>query len=63
MCRTVEGAGNVEAAMLAAVRARRDGGAPFVGCEVQAVTPLGQRIVRILEEEFGEYRLDKASSS
>ena len=51
MRRTVEGAGNVERAMLGALRARRDAGIPFHGEEIVAVTPVGQRVRRIFQHD------------
>jgi len=54
MCRTVEGAGDVIGAMKKALAARKDGGWPFMGCEIVAVTPCGQRVVRILDPDTGE---------
>lgn len=54
MSRTVEGAGDVVGAMKKALAMRRDGGWPFAGCEIMAVTPLGQRVVRVLNPDTGE---------
>ena len=51
MCRTVEALGDAEAAMLRAVRSRRDGGAPFAGCEIVGTTLLGQVIRRTLNPD------------
>jgi len=54
MHRVVEGIGDVEGAMLRAVQARRDSGYPFYGCEIKAITPLGQSVIRILNPDTGK---------
>lgn len=46
MQRRVEGAGDVVAAMRVALLTRKDAGKPFHGCEITAITPLGQVIKR-----------------
>ena len=51
MRRVVEGLGDAEGAMLRALHARADHGLPFLGCEVQALTPLGQRIIRVYDAD------------
>lgn len=53
MDRMVDGAGDVIAAMQGALAKRKDGGYPFLGCEVIAITPLGQRIIRVLDPDTG----------
>lgn len=53
MRRTVEGAGDVVGAMIRALHARRDQGYAFLGCEIRAVTPLGQKVIRTVEEKDG----------
>jgi hypothetical protein len=51
MLRREEGAGDVEAAMLRALGKRKDNGYPFLGCEIRAVTPLGQRVIRVFDPD------------
>ena len=60
MSRTVDGSDGPESAILASLRARRDNGRAFIGCEIIATTPLGQRTIRVLEEAWGELRLVRA---
>lgn len=57
MNRVEEGAGDSVGAMLRALRKRRDGPAPFLGCEIVGITPLGQVIRRILKVQDGNYVL------
>lgn len=60
MDRTVEGAGDVEGAMLRALKARKDGGLPFVGDSIVAITPLGQKVERVVERDcYGKMFLQK----
>jgi len=47
--RRFEGAGDVVAAALASICARRGGPHKFLGCEIIITTPLGQRLCRVLE--------------
>lgn len=54
MRRYVDGLGDVVGAMLNALKSRRDGGTPFLGCEVRAVTPLGQVVRRVLNPDTWE---------
>lgn len=57
--RIEEGAGDVERGIRSALSKRRDGGHAFLGCGVTAITPLGQRIERIVEiDRNGEIRLE-----
>ncbi len=52
----VEGAGDVEGAMLMALNRHRRAWA-FLGSAINAVTPLGQRVVRIVDEKDGALTL------
>ena len=51
MSRMVEGAGDAVGAMLRALRARKDKGIPFAGCEIRGMTKLGQVILRVLNPD------------
>jgi len=49
MHRRLEGIGDVEGAMLKALNSRKDKGRPFHNCEVRALTPLGQTVIRVFD--------------
>ena len=53
MNKTVDAGGedidSVEDAMLFALHSRKDGGIPFIGCEIVAETSLGQTIKRVYD--------------
>lgn len=59
MKRTLDACGDIAAGALRALRERRDGGAPFVGCEITCITPLGQKRSWVLQDRFGEKYLAK----
>lgn len=53
MRRVVDGAGSVEAVMQSALSARKDKGAWFRGDAVTAITPLGQRVIGLIDPDTG----------
>ena len=58
--RWVDGAGDLPGAVLAGLKKRKDGGKPFVGDSVRAVTPLGQTAIFVVEVDHeGELVLEK----
>jgi len=52
---TVDGEGlEPEEVIMAALNRRRDKGRPFCGCEIAACTPLGQKVIRVLDPDTGK---------
>ena len=60
MIRHVDCMGSIEEGMFRALNSRRDRGHPFLGEEITAVTPLGQKVVRLYNPDT--YQLDKVQS-
>jgi len=51
MRRVVDGEGDVVLAMHLALLSRRDSGSAFLGEAIHALTPLGQRVIRIYDAD------------